>query len=131
MIRPNTSGFIALMSAIIISAILLIVATTGSLTGFYTRSNILDSESKDRSAALADACMDTVLLRLSYDATYGGGEIIPLGSDSCEILVALNPFSNPRTFPIQAIFNQAYTNALVTMDVVIQTVTSWQEVSNF
>lgn len=119
------------MSAILISAVLLIIVASGSLAGWYSRFNILDSESKDRSAALADACMDTVLLRLSYDATYGGGETVPLDSDNCEILTAQNPFGNPRIFPIQAEFNRAYTNVLVTIDVVTRTVIAWREVPTF
>ncbi|OGG62936.1 hypothetical protein A3I46_03020 [Candidatus Kaiserbacteria bacterium RIFCSPLOWO2_02_FULL_54_13] len=127
--RTYQRGFIALMSAIIISAVLLITIVSGGFTGWNSRFSVFDSESKDRSAALADACLDTVLLRLAYDATYEGGETILLGDDSCEILAAQNPFGNPRVFPIQAVFNRAYTNVLVTIDIISREIISWEEIA--
>lgn len=116
------------MSAIIISAILTVVIVGASLTGWNSRFNILDAESKERSSALADACVDTILIRLAYDSSYAGGESVLVGSDTCRVLAAQNPVGNPRVFPVQAIFNHAYTNVLVTVDINAETITSWQEV---
>src|SRR3989344_8655555 len=130
--RTYQRGFIALMSAIIISAVLLITIVSGGFTGWNSRFSVFDSESKDRSAALADAGLDTVLLLLAYDATYEGGETILLGDDSCEILAAQNPFGNLRIFrifPIQAVFNRAYTNVLVTIDIISREIISWEEIA--
>ena len=42
--RVYNKGFVALTSVVIISAILLLVATSLSLSGFYGRFNILESE---------------------------------------------------------------------------------------
>ena len=119
------------MSVIIIMAILMIIVVSSSLTGFFSRFNILDSEFKERSVALADACVDTTLSRLAFDATYAGPEAVSVGSDTCNILSALNPVGNPRTYKIQAIYQKAYTNLLVTIDINTLSVTSWQEVPTF
>ena len=62
--KKRNKGFVALMSAIIISVILLLIITNLSLTAFYSRSDVLDSELKDRSSALAEACVDTAILKL-------------------------------------------------------------------
>lgn len=73
MIKPRThtqSGFIALMSAIIISVVLLLMITNLSLTGFYGRFNILDAELKEQSLAFAEACADTALLKLANNSSY-------------------------------------------------------------
>ena len=78
--RSNT-GFIALMSAIIISVILLLVTTTLSLNGFYSRSNILDSEMKEKSAWLANACLEKARLILATNPSATGKATIPIGCD--------------------------------------------------
>lgn len=122
-------GFIALMSAIIISAILLIVATTGGLTGFYERANILDAELKDRSAATADACADQALLLIANDSTYTGLTLLTLNSlDSCRVLVS---GASPKNIRIQATSSNAVTNLRIDYDPAASAVTSWQEVPVF
>jgi hypothetical protein len=126
--KIRSSGFVALMSAIVISVVLLIIAVTGSFTGFFGRADVLDAESKTRSIALADACVDSLMLNLSYDATYGGGDTVTLGSDTCEIKDSPTPYDPIRTFPIQAVFNNAYTNYQITVDTDAMEVTQWAEV---
>jgi len=123
-------GFIALMSAIIISAILLIVATTGSLTGFFERSNILDSELKERSAAAADACADQAFLLIANDPTYTGLSLLTLNSlDSCRLLVS---GSSPKSIRIQATSsNAAVTNLQISYNPSTFSIISWQEIPMF
>ena len=74
------SGFVALITAIILSFILIIVTTTLNQTSFFTRSILLDSEYKERGAALAEACVDVARLKLANDPLYSGNEpAVPLG----------------------------------------------------
>jgi hypothetical protein len=117
-------GFIALMSAIIISAILIVATVTGSLSGFYTRFNILDMEFKNRSSALADACVDTLLYQLATNGSVTAGVVSVGSSDHCEIKTATSPYK------IQALFNNSYTNLIVGVDQDTLSVTSWQETAN-
>ena len=124
MITHKPKGFIALVSAIIIAAILLLVTVSGGLIGIYSRFNILDSESKERSLALADACIDTLLSQLSMASAVTPGSY-PVGSDTCQIL------SNSSPYQVQGIFNNAYTNVEVSIDPDTFAVTSWEEVANF
>jgi purine-cytosine permease-like protein len=126
--QKASSGFIALMSAIIISVILLLITTNLNLTGFYNRSNILDWELKEKSSAVAEGCADLVLLRLASDSGYAGGENIAVsGSDTCHIFPALAA-SNPRMFTIQAQPANYYTNLEITVDVPTLVVTKWEEI---
>ncbi len=118
----HARGFIALMSAIIISAILMTVVISGSLMGFNSRFNVLDAESKARSSALADACVDVLLLRLANREVVT--DLVLVGSESCQITG-----SNP--YQIQAVFNHSYTNLRITVDPTNYTVTKWEEVTNF
>ena len=84
----KSKGFIALISTIIISAILLLVATSLSSASFYNRSNILDAELKERSFALAEGCVDAAVLKLAKNFNYSpasGGETVDIGADTCTI----------------------------------------------
>lgn len=73
-IRPK--GFIALISAIIISAVLIALVFSASTSGMYARFNALGSEYKRASLALADSCSNIALLRLAQDYNYAGGETV-------------------------------------------------------
>lgn len=68
--RSTTEGFIALISVVIISFVLLLVATTLGLKGFFSRFNILDSESKTKSAELVNGCIETARLKLANDNSF-------------------------------------------------------------
>src|SRR4029078_13703994 len=120
------SGFIALVSAIIISVVLLLITTSLDLSGFYNRANILDWELKEKSSALAEACADIVLLRLAQNAGYLGGENVTVsGNDTC----AISPSSpqNPRIFHIQAALQSYQTNLNITIDIPTVEVIKWEE----
>jgi len=131
--NPHNKGFIALTSVIIIAAILLVVVVESSTANFATRFALLDAESKERSEALADACVDEVLVNLSADSTYAptSAQTTTVGPDSCQVLTTTNPGASPRTYEIQGVFNQAYTDLLVSINVNTDAITSWQEVGHF
>lgn len=127
-IKTN-SGFIALMSAIIISVILLLIATNLSLTGFYGRSNILDYELKERSSALAEACVDTALLKLANNPSYGGSEFVnvdKVGGNDCTIKPVVGDI-----IQVQGYYNNIYfTNLEIEFDPSDISVTRWEEKPN-
>ena len=122
-------GFIALMSAIIISGVLLMVAAAGSLAGFYTRSNVVDTELKERSVAAADACADQALVGLAVDQNYAGNEARALNSlDVCKIS-AVTTSGTLKKFTVQATSSaMAVTNLQITYSTTTQSVLSWLEV---
>ncbi len=126
-IKTNT-GFIALMSAIIISVILLLIVTNLSFTGFYGRSDILDSELKERSSALAEACVDTALLNLAQNVNYIGDVIVEL--DKCTIQSVAGGGSI-KTIKVKADYKNYITNLQVLVDSTNDmAVVSWEETTN-
>lgn len=128
--KKVNSGFIALMSSIIISVILLLIATTFSFTGFSSRFNILDLEMKERSSALAEACVDTALLKLANNPNYPGGETITVsGSDTCTINT-IDSIIDPIIIDTKAVFQQANTNLHIKVKKSDISVVSWEEMSN-
>lgn len=127
----NQSGFIALISVIIISALLLTIVVALNLTGFLGRYNILDSEFKQRSVSLAEACVDTELLNLAYGTTIILPSTVPIASpnpDSCVILSVVG--SGPTTIITQASFPSAAPHTITNIKAVVDangSITSWQE----
>lgn len=108
----NKNGFIALFSVIIISAILVLTAVTLSFSGFYGRFNILDTESKERSNALADACIDSARLAISTDSyTLGTTVVVPVGSQSCTYTI-----DNNDQIVASGSFNDTYAYYYVQVD---------------
>lgn len=82
-------GFIALFSVIIISAVLLIAAISVNFSEFYGRFNILNSEFKEMSNKLVDACLEKARLSIALNE-YNDGEIITVDVDSysCEYIIS-------------------------------------------
>jgi len=112
MMRNNNKGFIALISVVIISFVLLLVATTLGLKGFFSRFNILDSESKAKSSELANGCIETARLKLVNNNSYIGiSNSIPIGTDTCGYKV-----ESGGIIKAQACINKAATFYLVTVN---------------
>lgn len=120
------SGFVALISAIIICAVLVIISVSISATSFFSRFNVSDAEYKKRGSNLAEACVDEALLKLAQDPSYTGGETINVGSDSCKIF-SVSASATQYTVKTKAVFQQAVTNIQVVVDSSSFSLISWQE----
>jgi len=115
--RANTKnrGYIALISTIVISLILLALTANMSTAGFYARFNSLDSEYKRISLGYAESCVHAALLKLAKNNTYAppsGGEIVSVGSEKCTIVEVISDISDPtkKRVRTQASFRGAFSN---------------------
>jgi hypothetical protein len=127
-IKKQNSGFIALISAIILSAVLLLVATNLSFTGFLDRSNILDSELKKRSYALAEACADTAILKVINNPLYLGNEIVSVSGDPCLIQTVTS--GNPTTILTKADYKNYVTKLAIKINPTTLVISCWEEFAN-
>ena len=126
-IKNNKKGFVALISAIIISVILLLIVTNLSLTGFYNRFNILDSELRERSVALAEACVDTAILKLTINSAYSPiNETVSVGVDDCIIESVTG--SPTKTILVKADYKDYITKLKVDINSTDMTIISWDEI---
>ena len=126
----KTDGYVALISAIIISAVLLTALAAASLLGFTGRFNILNSEFKEQSAALAEACLDFAALKLTEDSGYTGREVVVVGSDACEIR-SIEDVGAAKKVQTQAVFQKSYTNLEALVDPLNGDIISWREIETF
>ncbi len=134
-LAQKKSGFVALITAIVLSIILITVAVALNEIGFLTRSEALDSEYKDRSTALAEACVDTALLKLAANPNYTGNEsAITVGSDTCAIDTVTTAgtqvtINTHAVFPAPSVTTQGATTRLkIVANSSDLSIASWNEV---
>lgn len=121
----SNRGFVALISVVLISAILLIVIVTLGLSTFFQRFDTLDTENKRVSLGYAEGCVNAAMLRIAQNAAYAGGEYCSLNSTCsssmsaslrvCEICQVTYP-SGKAQILARAAVNGAYSNLTVTVN---------------
>lgn len=122
-------GYIAMTSAIIISMLVMAIVFAVSMTGYFSRANIMTSEFKDLSLALAEGCAEKALLKYAEDNSYAGNENISIDSYECTILPVETSGSN-KIIKMKATVQNATSNIKVTFDANNMTIISWEELSN-
>ena len=124
-------GFVALISAIVISSLLIIIAASLGYTGFFSRFNILDGEYKETSLGLAESCAEIARVEIANNSTFNvpsGGKSYTVDSDgnTCKILSVVGTY----TVQSQAIYQKSYSTIEATYNRTSSdvTVTSWKEI---
>jgi|GEM_PF-6380785 len=79
--RKNQRGLVALMSVIIISAVLLVLMVSAASITFRGRFNALDYENKKIGVSLAESCVQAAMLELAKNAS----STVPLGETRVDI----------------------------------------------
>lgn len=130
-------GYIALISSILITIVLLTFVGAVSISGFYGRSNVLGSEIKEQSAAQAEACVNKAIADVAIGNPVAG--TVSFGSNpyangdpyTCEIIAvdADSPSAGQTTIKAQGEYLDSYTNYVVVIDSTTQNVVSWREFS--
>lgn len=123
----------ALISAVIVSALLITLGVTLSMTGFFARYNIANAEYKERSIALAEACGDLALAKIAMDSTYSLNNYMQTveGTDQCTIVSVI---SNGTIYTITTKANfpatppASYTTIEIKAKVADLSLVSWLEI---
>lgn len=113
-------GFIALISSIILSIILLGLTLRVSSSNFSARANALHTEFKSISVALARSCSQSALLRLSQEYWYipsEDGDIINIDNQNCTIKEINHEVENSitHTKKVMVISESSYRGAFTTL----------------
>lgn len=133
-------GFVALMSVIIISAILLMYVFTLGISSFFNRFDVLDGENKRTSLGLAEACVSASMLRVAKGTPANnvcinspGGACG--GSDPQKVCKICRTVSSGgfATTTTHAVWNGSYSTLQVVFDTTPGSfkVTNWRELSTF
>ncbi|MEK9180396.1 MAG: hypothetical protein AAB897_03215 [Patescibacteria group bacterium] len=126
---PASGGYIALVSALVITAIIILVVATIGYMAFFGRAGSAGAHYKERSRALAEACVSTALLKLA-SSSYTGNETINVASNTCRIFTIVST-STGRIVDAQGIFQRSYTNYRITVPTSTVSIISWEELKAF
>lgn len=89
MLNKMEKGYIALMTTLIISFVLLSAVITASFESFWNLAGIWQRHSKELSFSLAESCFDQAIVRKLQNPNYEPlpeGELIKIENFSCKIL---------------------------------------------
>lgn len=124
-----TQGYIAITSAIVITFLIIVVASALSVSTYFARSNVLSSQTKETSLTLAEACADQALLKLKQDPSYSGNETITVEAlDTCAIL-PITVQGNQKTIETTATVQGAASKVKVVANQSSSlSIVSWEEI---
>ena len=131
--RATNRGFVALISAIVVSFVLLIAVVTLGMRGITGRMYLLDVERKNTSYALAESCVAIATIKIANDPDYSATNVsAPVGSETCTIVrVTPNtPTATRATLVTRGVKDGATTYLTVVIDEVSGTPVSWREIPN-
>lgn len=120
-INNQSNGFIALFSIILISFILVLVSVNLSYYSFSARFNILDSESKVKSKALAESCLELARLAIAINNNFLSNNIvIDIDEYNCDYSILNTPPNS--TIISHSVVNNAHTYLKSTIDTKIPSI---------
>ncbi len=96
-------GYIALISVLITSALILLIGVGGSMRGVDAAALAMGEGAALRAELLADSCVEEALVRLRANFGYAGNETIMVGSGgTCDILSVTGSGNADRTILVRA-----------------------------
>lgn len=128
-IFEGQKGFVALVTVLIVSALVLIVTIGLSLRTIDEMEMGLQKSLSSETYYFANLCAEDALMKLKANSNYSGDEVINIGKGSCTIL----PIEGNWTIKISASFSgQVKKMRLVISQIHPEIVVdSWQEVADF
>lgn len=124
------NGYVAIITAVIMSVIIGIIVFTMSLGSFLGRENSLSFHLKEKSRGLAEACVETARLKIIQNPNYAGGENVSVASDTCRIISVANLNGN-SLISAQGNYQKLFTNLEVTIRQNDVLILDWQEKARF
>ncbi len=125
-------GYVALISVIIICAVLLMVVITTAYIGMTQGIDSLIYSNSISAENLASACAEDALMNLKNNQNYAGNQTLDLSTGQCQIL-AITSLNNVKTVETSSSVNSATKKIKITVSQInpTMTVSSWQEVADF
>jgi len=126
-------GYIALISILIISAVLILIVSTVSQLGIGRVSMAIERNQSLESSYVVEACAEEALMKLAESSSYSGDETITINGNNCQILPVENLGGESRRVKVSAtLYNQTKRIKIEISQLTPRiTVSSWEAVSSF
>lgn len=130
-VRVRQSGYVALMSVLVVGAASLAIATALLLTAADSQRSTLVSQQSAQARNLATACAEEALQQVNSSNSYTGTGNLSLGQGSCTYTVSNTGGSN-RTITSSGTVGPVVRRLQITATVGATNITvdTWQEVAN-
>ncbi len=130
--KRETAGYILLISALIISAVLFAVVCATAAGGFYLGANGTDMYNRRQSFFLAWSCLQAARLRIIQNPQAPQIGELPVGTGSCQIIgINLNsPAAGQITIKSRADINGAAANLQMVVNAADLTLISWEDLDS-
>ncbi|MFQ6083748.1 MAG: hypothetical protein ACE5WD_10350 [Candidatus Aminicenantia bacterium] len=127
------NGYIALISILIISALLVIIASSANLISISESDMGLQENQSWESFYLATACVENALMELKKDLDYGGNEVLTFEDETCTILPLEGTGNENRIIKVLSSAYNQVRKIKIEIDKVYpeMEIRSWQEVADF
>ncbi|MBI5306180.1 hypothetical protein HZB04_01140 [Candidatus Wolfebacteria bacterium] len=129
----KNNGFVALISILIVNALILVIAISLSLRSIGSSRMSFAEREASRALSLANLCAEQALIKLESVLNYSGNEIITIGADSCNIFPIGGSGNYSRTITTQSVVTNYTRKIKVVVSQVspIMQITSWDQVADF
>ena len=130
--RRKSSGYITLVSVLIIGAIGVTLTTAVILAGVSTSQTSFTLEQGKEARALADACAEEALQQIRDNASYTGSSGLTYSNGTCTYSVVSTGGEN-RTIEAEGLVGTIRRRAELTIDTISPqiNIVTWQEVADF
>ncbi len=115
LLPKNEKGYIAIIVALIFSAITIAAAFSVGTSGLLSRNSKVDFANKAASFAAARACLDRARLQLSQNSLYAGNESLQIYDYQCTVVSVETSGPNRIIKTSSSVFG-ATTNLRLTVD---------------
>lgn len=128
----KNTGYVTLISAIIISLISSAIAVSLLLLGLSSSRTSFTLVQSNQAKALADACAEEALQQIRASLIFTGSASVSLGAGSCTYTVTSQGAQN-RTATVSGTVGTVVRKVQITLDSINPdiNITSWQEVADF
>ncbi len=131
--HQNKNGFIALISLLIIGAVVLLIGTGLSLRSIGETNMSLAQEQSQKAGAMADLCAEQALMKLESVLNYSGNETLTVDGISCTIFTIGGVGNTNRTITVQSAvggYARKVKLAVAQISPTMQ-ITSWEKTPDF
>ncbi len=131
--RESQSGYVLLLSVVIIGVVASSIAATILLLGIGTQRTSLAVQEGQAARHLADSCAQEVIERLIQNTAYTGSETLTFNGESCAVGPVTGSGDANRVIHVTGVSGDATARVAVTVTTVGPPVVigSWQEVAGF
>jgi hypothetical protein len=132
-VSNNEEGYIALISVIIVSTLVMLIASSANLISISEAQMGLGEKQSWEAFYLATACGEEALIKLKEDLKYKGNESLTFDNGSCQILGATGGGNTSRTIRVSASVNNIVRKIRIDISQVnpVMDIGSWLEVADF